>query len=102
MSKELAGITLTSGLKNIGDSLIWFFDEWDEGRTYWGEEVNLGLVEGGVGIVTDKNFEKYAPQEVQDLVFAAIEDVRDGKVKVSSAIGDTTDGVVDLRESMKP
>jgi basic membrane protein A len=102
LSKELAGITLTSGLKNIGDSLIWFFDEWDEGRTYWGEEVNLGLVEGGVGIVTDKNFEKYAPQEVQDLVFAAIEDVRDGKVKVSSAIGDTTDGVVDLRESMKP
>ena len=56
LSSDLAAITLTSGLKNIGNSLIWFFDELDAGRTYFGQEVSLGLAEGGVGIVTDKNF----------------------------------------------
>ncbi|HHX30099.1 MAG TPA: BMP family ABC transporter substrate-binding protein [Clostridiaceae bacterium] len=102
MSTELAAITLTSGLKNIGDSLIWIFDEWDAGRTYWGKEVNLGLVEGGVGIVTDKNFAKYAPQEVQDLVAAAEKAVREGTIKVPSAIGDETSGVIALRDQMQP
>ena len=102
LSKELAAITLTSGLKNIGDSLMWIFDEWDAGRTYWGKEVNLGLPEGGVGIVTDKNFAKYAPQAVQDKVAEAEKGVRDGSIKVSSAIGDETDGVVKLRTELQP
>ncbi len=102
LSDELAAITLTSGLKNIGDSLVWIFDEWDAGRTYWGKEVNLGLVEGGVGIVTDKNFAVYAPQEVQDKVAEAEAGVRDGSIKVSSAIGDEAAGVVALRDEMQP
>ncbi len=102
LSTELASITLTSGLKNVGDSIIWVFDEWDAGRTYWGTEVNLGLVEGGVGFVSDKNFTKYAPQEVQDLVLNAEKAVREGTIKVSSAIGDESMGVVALREAMQP
>ena len=51
-SSDLAALTLTSGLKNIGNSIIWIFDQWDAGKTYWGSEVQLGLAEGGVGIVT--------------------------------------------------
>ena len=81
---------------------MWIFDEWDAGRTYWGKEVNLGLPEGGVGIVTDKNFAKYAPQAVQDKVAEAEKGVRDGSIKVSSAIGDETDGVVKLRTELQP
>lgn len=102
LSSELAAITLTSGLKNVGNSLIWIFDEWDAGRTYWGQQVNLGLTEGGVGIVTDKNFATIAPQEVQDKVMAAEEAIKNGEIVVSSAIGDDTNGVVTLRDSMQP
>ena len=102
LSAELAAITLTSGLKNIGQSLIWVFDEWDAGRTYWGTEVNLGLVEGGVGFVSDKNFKNIAPQDVQDLVLEAEQDVRDKKVEVPSAIGDDTNGVIVMRDEMQP
>lgn len=102
LSTDLAAITLTSGLKNIGQSLIWFFDEWDAGRTYWGQEINLGLLEGGVGIVTDKNFATLVPQAVQDKVLAAEAAVRDGSIKVSTAIGDTTNGAAALREAMQP
>ncbi|MEA4969601.1 MAG: BMP family ABC transporter substrate-binding protein [Candidatus Pelethousia sp.] len=102
LSSELAAITLTSGLKNINNSLVWIFDEWDAGRTYWGQQVNLGLVEGGVGIVTDKNFATIAPKAVQDAVLAAQEAVKAGTITVPSAIGDETNGAVTLRDSMQP
>ena len=29
---DQAAITLTSGLKNVGKSIVWLFDEWDAGR----------------------------------------------------------------------
>ena len=102
LSTELAAITLTSGLKNIGQSIIWIFDEWDAGNEYWGQQVNLGISEGGVGIVTDKNFAKLSPQEVQDMVLAAQDAIVNGEVVVPSAIGDETNAVVALRDSMQP
>ena len=97
-----AAITLTSGLKNVGKSIIWLFDEWDAGRTYWGQEVRLGIPEGGVGVVTDKNFAKIAPKAIQDAVLAAQADIVAGKIVVPTAIGDTTNAVVTLRDAMQP
>ena len=100
-SSDLAAITLTSGLKNIGNSLIWIFDEWDAGRTYFGSEVTLGLEEGGVGIVTDKNFDKYASADTKKAVEDAEAAVRSGSIKVPSALTDP-DGIVALRDSVRP
>lgn len=100
-SEELAAITLTSGLKNVNKSLIWVFDELDAGNEHWGEHVTLGINEGGVGMVTDKNFTT-VPQSVQDAVNKAIEDVSSGAVTVPTAIGDETGAVEELRESVKP
>ena len=100
-SEELAAITLTSGLKNVNKSLIWVFDEIDAGNEHWGEHVTLGINEGGVGMVTDKNFTT-VPQSVQDAVNKAIEDVTSGAVTVPTAIGDETGAVEELRESVKP
>ena len=99
---QLSAITLTSGLKNVGNSIVWIFDEWDAGRTYWGKLVNLGLTEGGVGIVTDKNFASVAPKAVQDKVLAAEAAIKDGTIVVPSALGDDTNAVIALRDSMQP
>ena len=99
---DQAAICLTSGLKNVGNSLVWLIDELDAGREHWGTEVNLGLNEGGVGIVTDKNFAKIAPQAVQDAVKAAQEAVAAGTISVPTSIGDTTKGAETLRDSMMP
>ncbi len=99
---DQAAITLTSGLKNVGQSIIWLFDEWDAGRTYWGQEVRLGITEGGVGVVIDKNFAKIAPKAVQEAVLAAQADIVAGKIVVPTAIGDTTNAVVTLRDSLQP
>ena len=100
LSPDLAALTLTSGLKNIGNSIIWFFDEWDAGRTYWGTEVTLGLSEGGVGIVTDKNFDKYASDETKAAVAAAEEGVLNGTIVVDSALSGFD--VTSLREAVRP
>ncbi len=99
---EQAAITLTSGLKNIDKSLIWIFDEWDAGREHWGEHILLGMKEDGIGIVTDKNYDKMVPDSVKEKVNAAIEAVASGEIVVPTAIGDESNAVVELRESMKP
>lgn len=103
LSADLAAITLTSGLKNIGDGLQWFFGEWDAGRTYWGQEINLGIPEGGVGIVTDKNFSKIASAETQAAVLAAQDAIVAGEIKVDSALAEGgADLAVELREAVRP
>lgn len=101
-SPEMAGITLTSGLKNIGNSIIWFFDEWDAGNEHFGQHTLLGMKEGGIGIVTDKNFDSKTPDAVKETVKAAIEAVSNGDVVVPTAIGNETNEVQDLREAVKP
>lgn len=102
LSPDLAALTLTSGLKNIGNSLIWVFDEMDAGNEYFGTEVTLGLAEGGVGIVTDKNFDKYASEETKAAVAAAQEAVLSGTVTVDTAIGENAADVTALREAVRP
>lgn len=102
LSEDLAQYTLTSGLKNVGNSLVWFMDEWDKGNEYWGKEVNLGVAEGGVGIVTDKNFDKYATDDIKKAVQTAEDGIVDGSIKVDTAIGTDTSAVEKLRDSVMP
>ena len=100
-SSDLAAITLTSGLKNIGNSLVWLFDEWDAGRTYWGQVVELGIAEGGVGIVTDKNYDKIASAETKAAVEAAQNAILNGEVVVDSALTNQ-ELAVQLRDAARP
>ena len=103
LSSDLAAITLTSGLKNIGNSLIWFFDEMDAGRTYFGQEVSLGLAEGGVGIVTDKNFATFANDDLKAAITAAEEAIKAGDVVVESALAEGgPDLAVQLKNEVQP
>ena len=102
LSSDLAAITLTSGLKNIGNSLIWFFDELDAGSEHWGTEVQLGLAEGGVGMVTDKNFATFASDDCKAAITAAEEAIKAGTLTVDTAIGDTDNKIVGLRDSVRP
>ena len=102
LSSDLAAITLTSGLKNIGNSLVWFFDQWDAGEDLFGQNILLGIAEGGVGIVTDKNFDTYASDDTKAAVQAAQDGILAGEITVPTAIGDTSGAVADLREAVRP
>ena len=66
------------------------------------EHILLGMKEDGIGIVTDKNYDKMVPDSVKEKVNAAIEAVASGEIVVPTAIGDESNAVVELRESMKP
>ncbi len=102
-SEDLAALTLTSGLKNVGNSLIWVFDQLDAGNEYWGTEISLGVAEGGVGVVTDKNYATYASDDIKADVDAAIAGILDGSIVVDSAL--TEEGaakVVELRDAVRP
>ncbi|MEG2939147.1 MAG: BMP family ABC transporter substrate-binding protein, partial [Oscillospiraceae bacterium] len=99
---DQAARTLTSGLKNIGDSMIWFFTELNAGKDHIGETVSLDLSNNGVGVAMFGNFSTIASQDTQDAVVKAMEDIQKGTIKVSSAIGDESNGVATLRDSMKP
>ena len=102
-SEDLAAITLTSGLKNVGNSLIWFFDQWDAGEELFGQRVSLGIVEGGVGIVTDKNYDKYASDEVKAAVDNAIKAVSEGEIVVPSAFDEGgNEAAQALRDEVRP
>ena len=102
LSSDLAAITLTSGLKNIGNSLVWFFDQWDSGEDLFGQNILLGIAEGGVGIVTDKNFDTYASDDTKAAVQAAQDGILAGDITVPTAIGDTSGAVEELREAVRP
>ena len=98
---DQAAITLTSGLKNVGKSIIWLFDEWDAGRTYWGQAVELGIAEGGVGIVTDKNYDKLASAETKAAVETAQNAILNGEVVVDSALTNQ-ELATQLRDAVRP
>ena len=90
-------------MKNVGNSLVWFFDELDAGKDYWGTEIKLGLAEGGVGIVTDKNFDKYASEETKAKVQEAIDAVLNGKVEVPTALTEEgNNAVISRRDEVRP
>ena len=102
-SDDLAGITLTSGLKNVGNSIIWFFNQWDEGADLFGQKVSLGIAEGGVGIVMDKNYDKVASDATKAAVEAAIEGVSTGAIEVPSAFDEGgNEAAQALRDSVRP
>ena len=64
-------------------------------------EVQLGLAEGGVGIVTDKNYDKYASADTKAAVEAAQKGIMDGSVKVDTAF-DANFDLAALRDSVRP
>lgn len=98
---ELAAVTLFSGLKNIGDSLVWVINEELSGKTYYGQNLNLGLDEGGVGLATGGNFSKL-PQNIKDAVETATKKISSGEIKVFTSFGDGRADVAKLREAARP
>lgn len=98
---ELAAVTLFSGLKNIGDSIIWVINEQLAGNTHYGETLNLGISEGGVSLATGGNFQTL-PDDVKKAVEDATAKITSGEIVVDSAFGDNAANVETIREGARP
>lgn len=98
---ELAAVTMFSGLKNIGDSLIWLVDEELAGKTYYGQNLSLGLDEGGVGLATDGNY-KLLPDDIKAAVEEASKKIVAGEIVVDTAFGDEAVDPAATRDAVRP
>ena len=100
LDAKFGAITLTSGLKNVGNSLEYVIKKYLEGdKSFWGTCTYLGLAEGGVGIVTTGNFSKQS-QEIQDAVNSVQDKILSGEVKVDTAF-DASFDYYKLMDSVK-
>lgn len=97
---ELAAVTMFSGLKNIGDSMVLSITQMKEGKLEFGKTALLGLGDGGVGITTGGNYAKLSP-EIKSTLDGLTAKVASGEVKVDSAFDSTFD-VKALRDSARP
>ena len=98
---ELAAVTLFSGLKNIGDSIIWVINEQLAGNTHSGEPQNLGISEGGVSLAPGGNFQTL-PDDIKKAVEDATTKITSGEIVVDTAFGDNAADVEAIREGARP
>lgn len=81
---ELADVILTSMLKNVGDSLVAFFESVEAGEDVWGKVNHLGLEDNAVGYVDNEFFQENVPQEVRDKMAESKEKIASGELEVQS------------------
>lgn len=97
---ELAAVTMFSGLKNIGDSMVLSINQMKEGKLEFGKTTLLGLGEGGVGLTTGGNYAKLS-DEIKSTLDGLTAKVASGEIKVDSAF-DAAFDVKALRDSARP
>lgn len=100
--QETAGQIVTSMLKNVGDAIFRAIDLDLKGELALGQSESLGIVEGGVGLAKNDVYNSTLTDDEKK----AIEDIEakvvSGELKVSTAIGMTTEELDKLRSSVAP
>lgn len=81
---ELADIILTSMLKNVGDSVVAFFEKVENGEAEWGKQNSLGLSDNAVGYVDNDFFEATVPEELRAVMTESKEKIASGELKAKS------------------
>lgn len=76
---DMAQYILTSMQKNVDASLLRAFELYEAGELPLGTAEALGLAEGGVSLSDNEFYQAATPQNVQDLVAAVTEAVKDRK-----------------------
>lgn len=93
---------VTSMMKNVGDAIFRAVELDLKGELPMGTSESLGIAEGGVGLAKNEVYNKTLTEEEK----AAIEEIEAkvvaGEIKVSTAIGMTTEELDKLRNSVAP
>ncbi len=88
---EKADVIMTSSLKQVDVSLLRAYELYREDKLPYGEVEYLGLDAGAVGIVENEKYKALLSKEDQEKIQNAKEDIVNGKIKVSSAYGMSTE-----------
>lgn len=100
--QNLADVIPTSVVKRVGDSLYSTIEQYINGELEFGSTHKLGLAENGVGIANNKYYQTMVPQEVIDKVDELVKQIQNGEIKVSTAMGMSTEEISQIRDGVRP
>ncbi|QIK69630.1 BMP family ABC transporter substrate-binding protein [Erysipelothrix sp. HDW6C] len=99
---DFANVTMTSVLKNVGDSLFRALELYQKGELKVGQAETLGIKENGVGLADNKFYEAAVSEEIRKDVADFIKKIADGEVEVTSFYGMETSTFTELKNSVRP
>jgi basic membrane protein A len=99
---ELAGIVISSVLKNVDVTLERAFDLWKAGELPFGSAEFLGLAEGAVGLVEEGNMTALASDDLKARIDAARAAIAAGEIEVPTAFGMSADEIEAVRTAVRP
>ena len=97
-----ANVILTSVLKEVGNSLVRMAEMEIEGTVPYGAYESLGIKEGVAGIAINEYYEKNVPEEIRQKVSEAEQQVVEGNVQITSALGEDQTKVQSIIDSVAP
>ncbi len=92
----------TSMMKNVGDAIFRAIDLDLQGKLTMGKSESLGIAEGGVGLAKNDVYNKALNDEEKKKIDDIQTKVVNGEIKVSTAIGMSTEELDSLRKSVAP
>ena len=100
---EIAAVIITSAEKRVNVALeTAITDTYNGTATYYGTREDWGIEKGVADLAQNEFYEANAPQACKDAVNAAREDVKSGKVKVTTGYGMDQEELNRRRNSVKP
>lgn len=100
--KATANKIATSMMKNVGDAIFRAIKLDLKGELTLGAAESLGIAEGGVGLAKNDVYKKVLTDEEKLIINDIEAKVVEGEIKVSTAIGMTTEELDSLRNSVAP
>ena len=99
---DFADVTMSSVMKNVGDSLYRALDLYNKNELKSGAADVLGIKENGVGLADNKYYEAAVSEEIRTDVAEFVEKISSGEIKVTSYYGMEQKDFTDLKNSVRP
>ena len=99
-NEAYAKVIPTSVTKEVGNTMVSLFS--DPSAIEWGTIKAMGVAENAVGLSMNDYYAEVVPQEIQDAVAKAIEDIASGAVVVKSYFDGTEDDYQALMGTVTP
>jgi len=100
--EKTANQIATSMMKNVGDAIFRAIELDLKGELKFGASESLGIAEGGVGLAKNDVYKSILTEAEQEAIEDIEKKVISGEIKVSTAIGMTTEELDEIRNSVKP
>lgn len=99
---DMAKVTISSVLKNVGDSLFRALELYKDDKLESGAADTLGIKENGVGLADNKFYQEAVSEETRNDVKEFIGKIADGSIKVTSYYGMDQAEFTELKNSVRP